>query len=129
MARPRTERRPPRAPAAAGLDAEAARAAILAAVAQIPAGRVATYGQVAWIAGLPGRARLVGRVLGSGVDAAERPWHRVINARGEISLPKFSPAHREQKRRLRAEGIAFVEGRISLRRYGWHAGDASPLID
>lgn len=108
--------------------AEAARRAILDAVARIPPGRVASYGQVAFVAGLPGRARLVGRVLGGEVDAGT-PWHRVINARGEISLPKFSPAHREQKRRLRAEGIVFADGRVSLRRYGWHAGDASPLID
>lgn len=110
---------------------DAARRAILAAVAQIPAGRVASYGQVAWIAGLPGRARLVGRVLGSGINQDEHavPWHRVINARGEIALPKFSPSHREQKRRLRAEGVAFTSGRVSFRRYGWHAGDASPLID
>ena len=116
-------------PAAPGLDSEAARAAILEAIARIPAGRVATYGQIAWVAGLPGRARLVGRVLGSGLDSAEANWHRVINARGEISLPVFSPSHREQKRRLRAEGVIFTGGRISLRRYGWHAGDASPLID
>lgn len=111
------------------LDADAARAAILATIAKIPPGRIASYGQVAWIAGLPGRARLVGRVLGSGAATDATPWHRVINAKGEISLPKFSPAHREQKRRLRAEGIVFEGGRVSFRRYGWRAGDASPLID
>lgn len=107
---------------------EAARAAILAAVTKIPTGRVTSYGQVAWLAGLPGRARLVGRVLGTEIDATI-PWHRVINARGEIALPKFSPSHREQKRRLRAEGIAFENGRVSLRRFGWQAGGESPLLD
>lgn len=111
------------------LDADAAREMILATVAKIPAGRVASYGQVAWIAGLPGRARLVGRVLSKDGGDEQTPWHRVINARGEIALPKFSPSHREQKRKLRAEGVVFESGRVSFRRYGWHAGDTSPLID
>lgn len=121
--------RRPTEPSAA-VDADAARIAILATIARIPAGRVSTYGQIAWIAGYPGRARLVGRVLGGMLEAgAATPWHRVINAAGQISLPKFSEEHREQKRRLRAEGIAFENDRISLRRYGWQAGGDSPLID
>ena len=111
-------------------DADAARIAILATVACIPAGRVSTYGQIAWIAGYPGRARLVGRVLGGMLEAgAAIPWHRVINAAGQLSLPAFSEEHREQKRRLRAEGVVFENDRISLRRYGWQAGGDSPLID
>ena len=103
---------------------------IYAVVRQIPKGKVATYGQVAKLANLPGQARLVGYALFR-VDgkSSNIPWHRVINARGEISLPKFSSSYREQKRRLRAEGVVFEAGRISLRRYAWHAGDASPLID
>lgn len=117
---------------AADLDAaEAARRAILSTIERIPAGRVSTYGQIAWIAGYPGRARLVGRVLGGMLDAGSTtPWHRVINARGQISLPAFSDAHREQKRRLRAEGVVFENDRVSLRRFGWlAAGSESPLID
>lgn len=123
MARRSTE---PSAP----VDADVARIAILATIARIPAGRVSTYGQIAWIAGYPGRARLVGRVLGGMLEAgAVTPWHRVINAAGQISLPKFSEEHREQKRRLRAEGVRFENHRVSLRRYGWQAGGDSPLID
>jgi len=123
MARRSTE---PSAP----VDADVARIAILATIARIPAGRVSTYGQIAWIAGYPGRARLVGRVLGGMLEAgAATPWHRVINASGQISLPKFSEEHREQKRRLRAEGVCFENDRVSLRRYGWQAGRDSPLID
>ncbi|WP_439640168.1 MGMT family protein [Nevskia sp.] len=117
---------------AADLDAaEAARRAILSTIERIPAGRVSTYGQIAWIAGYPGRARLVGRVLGGMLDAGSTtPWHRVINACGQISLPAFSDAHREQKRRLRAEGVVFENDRVSLRRFGWQAaGSESPLID
>lgn len=132
MARPRTEappRRRPRTRAEAPHDPDAARHAILAVVARIPPGRVASYGQVAFIAGLPGRARLVGKILGTSLPDDAIPWHRVINAQGGLSLPAFSPSHREQKRRLRAEGVAFVNDRVSLRRYGWHAGNASPLLD
>lgn len=131
MARRRTEREAPLAPAADLDAAEAARRAILATVARIPPGRIATYGQIAWLAGYPGRARLVGRVLGGLMDAgADTPWHRVVNASGRISLPAFSEAHREQRRRLRAEGVAFVNDRLSLRRHGWQAGGGdSPLID
>lgn len=126
MARRSTER----GGSASIADADAARAAILATVARIPAGRVSTYGQIAWIAGYPGRARLVGRVLGGLLEAgAATPWHRVINAAGQLSLPSFSEAHREQKRRLRAEGVVFENERISLRRFGWQAGGDSPLID
>lgn len=110
------------------IDAEAAATSILGVVARIPRGRVAAYGQVAWAAGLPGRARLVGRLLGEGL-ATDLPWHRVINARGEISLPKNSPAAREQRRRLRDEGVIFEKGRVSLRRFGWREGDPAPLLD
>lgn len=124
--------RPTRSPTepSTPVDADAARIAILAAIARIPVGRVSTYGQIAWIAGYPGRARLVGRVLGGMLEAgAATPWHRVINASGQISLPRFSEEYREQKRRLRAEGIVFDNDRVSLRRYGWQAGGDSPLID
>lgn len=127
MARRSTEGR---AAAATAVDADAARIAILATIARIPAGRVSTYGQIAWIAGYPGRARLVGKVLGGMLEAgAATPWHRVINAAGQVSLPKFSEEHREQKRRLRAEGVVFDNDRVSLRRFGWQAGGDSPLID
>jgi methylated-DNA-protein-cysteine methyltransferase related protein len=122
--------RPQPAAAPIRVEADIARAAILGVIARIPSGHVASYGQVAWAAGLPGRARLVGRILASNLEAEQTPWHRVINAKGEIALPKFSPIHREQKARLRAEGVVFERGgRISLRRYGWQTGDSSPLLD
>jgi methylated-DNA-protein-cysteine methyltransferase-like protein len=70
----------------------------------------------------------VGRILGEGL-ATDLPWHRVINAKGEIALPKNSPAAREQRRRLREEGVIFDDGRVSLRRYGWREADVSPLLD
>ncbi|MBX6420737.1 MAG: MGMT family protein [Nevskia sp.] len=109
--------------------AHAAAAAILRVVAAIPRGRVASYGQVARLAGLPRRARLVGAVLRAAPATPGLPWHRVLNAAGRIALPDGSPAAREQRRRLRAEGVAFVRGRVDLERYAWRPHDASPLLD
>jgi len=73
------------------------------AVAAIPAGRVSTYGQVAEAAGLPRGARRVGRALGALPPDSRIPWHRVVNARGLLSLPGH--AGREQRRRLLEEGV------------------------
>ena len=91
-----------------------------AVVARIPRGQVATYGQVAQLAGLPGRARQVGYALSALTDKTI-PWHRVINARGEIS-PRSgcSLADDMQRLRLETEGLALdAHGRIPLERYQW----------
>lgn len=89
---------------------------ILATVDAIPPGRVATYGQVAEEAGLPGRARLVGRVLRERA-AEDLPWHRVLGAGGLVKVP--GRAAREQARRLRAEGVTVRKGRVDLKACGW----------
>ncbi|GGO80777.1 hypothetical protein GCM10011348_18230 [Marinobacterium nitratireducens] len=88
-------------------------------VAGIPPGRVCTYGTVAELAGLPRRARMVGRVLSRLPEGSRLPWHRVVNARGELSLPADSPGAQMQRERLEDEGIGFVRGRIPLTRFGW----------
>lgn len=91
--------------------------AIVRAVEAIPRGKVASYGQVAALAGLPRRARLVGRVLANLPPNSKVPWYRVINARGEISLEGAAAAR--QRRLLVREGVSFNErGRIDLRRHG-----------
>lgn len=88
-------------------------AAILAAVRAIPAGEVAGYGQIAQRAGLPGRARLVARVLARG-DHPDLPWHRVLRAGGKIAFPPGSTGFIEQRRRLLAEGVAVdASGRVA----------------
>jgi methylated-DNA-protein-cysteine methyltransferase related protein len=92
---------------------------ILAAVRRIPRGRVCTYGNVAEVAGLPRRARLVGTVLRQTPAARGLPWYRVINAGGRISFPVGSDAYARQRHKLEAEGVVFVAGRVDLRRYGW----------
>jgi len=94
---------------------------IYAAVAAIPRGRVASYGAIAARAGLPGRARLVGKLLGETPDGLELPWHRVLRASGHIALPPGSAGFREQRRRLLAEGVEVKNGRVPLSRFGLHA--------
>ena len=87
--------------------------AIWHAVCAIPRGRVSTYGAVARTAGLPGRARQAGFALRVAPEALNLPWHRVVGAGGRIVFPKSSPEHREQARRLRAEGILVQNGRVT----------------
>jgi methylated-DNA-protein-cysteine methyltransferase-like protein len=87
--------------------------AIRHAVCTIPRGRVSTYGGVARAAGLPGRARQAGFALRTADETLNLPWHRVVGAGGRIVFPHASRAHREQARRLRAEGVAVVDGRVA----------------
>lgn len=89
----------------------------------IPKGQVATYGQVAALAGLPGRARLVGYALSANRDRS-LPWQRVVNAKGEISHRAGEDAPDPvQRLRLESEGVIFdARGRISLSRYRWNQG-------
>lgn len=91
---------------------------ILDAVRAVPRGRVASYGEIAERAGLPRRARLVGRVLAQLPAGTRVPWHRVVNAQGRISLPAGSSAAREQRQRLLAEGVRIVAGRVALKDFG-----------
>jgi methylated-DNA-protein-cysteine methyltransferase-like protein len=93
-------------------------ASIYAAVKRIPRGRVATYGQVARLAGIPRRARLVGYAL-SVLEDTRVPWHRVVNAQGRISARVLSFAEDEQRVRLEREGVRFRKDRVSLAKYGW----------
>jgi methylated-DNA-protein-cysteine methyltransferase related protein len=81
-------------------------------VCAIPRGRVATYGVVARVAGFPGRARQAGFALKRAPEDLDLPWHRVLGSGGRIVFPKSSREHREQTRRLRAEGIVVKSGRV-----------------
>lgn len=92
---------------------------IWAAVSAIPAGCVASYGQIAEFAGVPRGARMVGRALGRSPNELKLPWHRVINAQGKIALPKSSRGYRRQIELLRAESITVVSGRVDMSKYRW----------
>ena len=96
-------------------------AGILAVVERIPRGKVTTYGAVAARAGLPRRARLVGRVLSELPAGSKVPWHRVVAAGGRIAFPAGAPARQEQIERLGREGVEAAKGRVNLRRYGWQS--------
>ena len=101
------------------MDSEEAKRRIYQVVSMIPAGCVATYGQVAELAGLARAARLVGSTMGNLPRDTRLPWHRVINSQGRISLPPDSPGYARQKQRLEREGIEFIGERLSLRRFRW----------
>ena len=88
---------------------------IYAVVKRIPRGRVATYGQVAWIAGLNNGARQVGYALHALPKGHDVPWHRVVNAQGRISARTWSDGDELQQILLEAEGVVFDGGgRVEL---------------
>ncbi|WP_411689497.1 MGMT family protein [Acinetobacter pseudolwoffii] len=93
---------------------------ILTVVSQIPYAKVATYGQIARLAGLPQHARLVGRVLSHLEENTDIPWYRVINAQAKISLNKLdSSGQNIQQQKLIEEGIVLNGDRVDLKRYQW----------
>ncbi|WP_028470790.1 MGMT family protein [Neptunomonas japonica] len=93
--------------------------AIWTAVGYIPKGKVATYGQIAEVAGFPRTARAVGRALSKLPEETQIPWFRVINAKGEISFPIDSDRYDAQKQRLEDELVIVRNGKIDLKSYRW----------
>lgn len=91
---------------------------IIEAVAAIPKGRVASYGAIAARAGYPGRARLIGKVLGDAPNRPDLPWHRVLRADGRIGIPAGTRGFREQCKRLKAEGVTVKDGRVPMSAFG-----------
>jgi len=94
---------------------------IFAAIRAVPAGQVAGYGEIARRAGLPGRARLVARLLSENADP-RLPWHRVLRSDGRIAFPPDHTAFAEQSQRLRAEGVEVRNGKVQHQR-------AAPTLD
>ena len=93
-------------------------ARIRTVTARIPRGRVATYGQIARVAGLRGQARLVGYALHALPNDSPIPWHRVLNAKGELSTRGVSAER--QRKLLEKEGVRFdARGRVSLASFQW----------
>ena len=92
-------------------------------VRQIPPGSVASYGQIADLAGLPGRARMVGYALRALSNEDDIPWERVINAKGEVSPRACGEGARVQKALLEQQGVIFnANNRIDWKRFGWRPG-------
>ena len=91
-------------------------------VRRIPRGRVATYGQIAELAGLEGHARQVGYALHNLPERNDVPWHRVVNAKGEISPRSAGDSHELQRMLLIGEGVTIdLRGRIDLKKFRWAA--------
>jgi methylated-DNA-protein-cysteine methyltransferase-like protein len=87
-------------------------------IRKIPRGKVATYGQIARLAGMGSHARLVGYALHALTPEKKVPWHRVVGAGGRISLG--GEGYSTQRKILESEGVEFDEkGKIPLKRFGW----------
>jgi methylated-DNA-protein-cysteine methyltransferase-like protein len=93
---------------------------IAAVIKKIPEGKVASYGQIARLAGNPGAARRVAWLLHSSSGTRGLPWQRVESAQGKISFPWGSASFNRQARRLRSEGIEIgARGEIDLATFLW----------
>lgn len=97
-------------------------AAIWHVVSLIPPGKVASYGQVADLAGLPGRARMVGKALGAVPAGQSVPWFRVLRASGQIAFPAGSELALRQAHLLRDDGVEVRNNRVNMRLFGWQPG-------
>jgi len=87
-------------------------------VKRIPKGKVATYGQIARLCGIPEHSRLIGYALHNLKPNSGVPWHRVINSKGMISLPRSGGDYDRQKKILEKEGVQFIRDKIDLSKYG-----------
>jgi methylated-DNA-protein-cysteine methyltransferase-like protein len=88
-------------------------------IRDIPQGSVASYGQIAEIAGIPRGARQVGYALRQLPDGHDVPWHRVLQVSGKIAFAPGSGAYQEQRKRLMMEDVAVIAGRVDMRKYRW----------
>lgn len=103
---------------------------IYRAVRRIPDGRVSTYGRVAAIAGMAGAARQVGWALAALRPEDDVPWHRVVNAQGEISRRGARELEDLQRALLVSEGVGIdARGRIDLTRFAWPTERRKPQAD
>jgi methylated-DNA-protein-cysteine methyltransferase-like protein len=93
----------------------------------IPLGKVASYGQIADLAGLPGRSRLVGKSLGYVPNDMNVPWHRVLRSSGQIAFPSGSEKSQKQTGLLQQEDVAVFKNRVKLSAFQWQPDLAEML--
>jgi methylated-DNA-protein-cysteine methyltransferase related protein len=94
----------------------------------IPHGKVASYGQIADLAGLPGRARLVGKVLGLAPQETPLPWYRVLRANGQLAFKQGSTQAEQQKGLLQQEDVVVLGNRVNLKQFGWQPSLAELML-
>lgn len=97
-------------------------------VQMIPAGKVSSYGQIADLAGLPGRARLVGKSLGFIPKDMQVPWYRVLRSSGQIAFPKGTEQAEKQKGLLQQENVVVLNNRVKLKEFQWQPDLAEMLF-
>lgn len=88
-------------------------------ICEIPAGTVASYGQIAEISGIPRGARQVAYALRHLPDGHDVPWHRVLQVSGKIAFESGSPPYQEQSKRLMMEDVAVIAGKVDMQKYRW----------
>lgn len=101
------------------MDSKSRTQRICETIRDIPKGSVASYGQIAEIAGIPRGARQVGHTLRQLPEGHNVPWHRVVQASGKIAFDKDSAAFEEQRNRLMMEGVSVLGGRINMQQFRW----------
>ena len=104
------------------MDRVARMQAIWDTIRDIPSGKVASYGQVAEIAGIPRGARQVGYALRHLPAGHDVPWHRVLQVSGKIAFGKGSRGFREQRQRLLDDGVVVNAGKVDMDKYRWQPG-------
>jgi len=92
---------------------------ILDMIAKVPAGKVASYGLIADLAGLPGRARLVGSVMKQAPTEMQLPSYRILRSNGQIAFKPGSQMSRKQIELLQAEGVLVIKNRVNLKQFLW----------
>ncbi len=92
---------------------------IISAIRAIPKGTVASYGQIATVAGIPRGHRLVAKVLGYNTGISDLPWYRVIRADGKCGMPKNSRGYIKQFQLLKSEGVIARHGKVDMDHYQW----------
>lgn len=97
-------------------------------VQKIPAGKVSSYGQIADLAGLPGRARLVGKSLGYIPEGMSVPWYRVLRSSGQLAFPKGSEQAQLQTGLLQQEDVVVLNNRVKLKEFLWQPDLAELLF-
>ena len=101
------------------MDRETRIRRILETIRDIPRGRVANYGQIAEIAGIPRGARQVGYALRHTPSGLNLPWHRVVQSSGRSAFDPNSRAFRTQRDRLADEGVVMLNGKVDMEKYRW----------
>ncbi|WP_256717889.1 MGMT family protein [Shewanella sp. UCD-KL12] len=97
-------------------------------VGMIPTGSVSSYGKVADLAGLPGRARYVSKALKLAPETLNLPWHRVINSQGKISFKQNTQPFHTQTELLRLEGVEVNSGKVILSEFEWKPDMATLVL-